>query len=101
MVRLDHKCRSCDRRCSPMARRTLLLTCLLGLLLASLLPGTARPSAQSRTTLAALNAGVLAELNEIRAAHGLAPLSLSRQLAAAARQHSSEMLAKGYFTHES
>ena len=37
----------------------------------------------------------------MRAANGLRPLSLSPQLAAAARQHTSEMLAKGYFAHES
>ena len=84
-----------------MARRTLLLTCLVGVLLASLLPATAQTAVRSRTTLSALDAGVVAELNGIRAAHGLAPLRINPKLAEAARRHSSEMLAKGYFAHES
>jgi len=40
-------------------------------------------------------------LNMIRAEHGLAPLRLNRELTAAARSHTSEMLADGYFSHNS
>jgi uncharacterized protein YkwD len=44
---------------------------------------------------------VLAQLNEIRAAHGLAPLTLCPSLSAAARAHTRDMVAKGYFDHSS
>ena len=44
---------------------------------------------------------VLVELNDVRAAHGLRPLELSSALIAAARQHTFEMFADGYFEHES
>ena len=51
--------------------------------------------------MTALEAGILAELNDVRAAHGLRPLKVSSRLTAAARQHTFEMLADGYFEHES
>jgi uncharacterized protein YkwD len=44
---------------------------------------------------------VLADINALRKEHGLAPLRLSASLSAAARQHSSEMAARGYFSHDS
>ena len=49
----------------------------------------------------ALEAGVLRELNAVRAAHGLAPLRLNGELGVAAAEHSREMLADGYFEHAS
>jgi uncharacterized protein YkwD len=101
MVRSDHERCARNADAAAMARRFLLTTCLLGVLIASLLPATARTAGHSRTALAALDAAVVAELNEIRAAHGLAPLALNRQLATAARQHSTDMVVKGYFAHES
>jgi uncharacterized protein YkwD len=55
-----------------------------------------RPSAM-RT----LEQGVLANLNALRRQHGLAPLRLSSALSTAARQHSSEMASRGYFSHNS
>src|SRR5919201_4145474 len=48
-----------------------------------------------------LQAGVLAELNSTRQQRGLAPLRMSTSLGAAARQHSSEMATRGYFSHTS
>ena len=56
-----------------------------------------RPAAAMRT----LEQGVLSDMNELRRQHGLAPLRLSNALSAAARQHSTEMAAKGYFSHSS
>src|SRR5438309_1457020 len=53
------------------------------------------------TALSTLEQGVLADINSLRAHHGLAPLRISSRLTAAARQHSSEMAARGYFSHES
>jgi uncharacterized protein YkwD len=48
-----------------------------------------------------LDSNVLAKLNDIRVSHGLVPLRANRQLAAAAEAHSTQMLADGYFAHES
>jgi uncharacterized protein YkwD len=52
-------------------------------------------------SLTSLEQGVLADINTLRKQHGLAPLRLSASLSAAARQHSSEMAARGYFSHSS
>ena len=48
-----------------------------------------------------LDRAILAQLNAFRAAHGVHALRLSRQLDAAASQHSHEMVADGYFGHDS
>jgi uncharacterized protein YkwD len=53
------------------------------------------------TSLSSLEQGVLADINALRRDHGLAPLRLSSRLSAAARQHSNEMAARGYFSHDS
>ena len=54
-----------------------------------------------RATLTSLDSGVLAQLNEIRVAHGLVPLELDAGLTAAASAHSQEMGTDGYFEHTS
>ena len=51
--------------------------------------------------LTSLESGVLSQLNEIRAQHGLVPLALNAKLTAAADDHSREMAANGYFEHTS
>jgi uncharacterized protein YkwD len=56
-----------------------------------------RPAA----SLSTLEQGVLANINALRRDHGLAPLRLSSNLSAAARQHSAEMASRGYFSHDS
>jgi len=48
-----------------------------------------------------LEQGVLADLNALRRQHGLVPLRLSTSLSMAARQHSTEMASRGYFSHSS
>ena len=48
-----------------------------------------------------LESQVLSELNAIREAHGLVPLSLSRPLSASADSHSRAMGAFGFFGHSS
>ena len=48
-----------------------------------------------------LEQGVLTEVNALRRQHGLVPLRRSSGLAAAARQHSTEMANRGYFGHRS
>ena len=44
---------------------------------------------------------LLRDINTLRASHGLRPLRLNAELAAAASQHSREMAADGYFAHDS
>ncbi len=48
-----------------------------------------------------LEQGVLTKVNALRRQHGLVPLRRSSGLAAAARQHSTEMANRGYFGHSS
>ena len=58
------------------------------------------PSTRS-LSVASLEAGVLQQLNAVRADHGLAPLRANTRLTAAATQHSREMASDGYFDHSS
>jgi uncharacterized protein YkwD len=58
-------------------------------------------SERPATALSSLEQGVLADINALRREHGLAPLHVSSRLSAAAKQHSSEMAARGYFSHDS
>lgn len=65
-------------------------------------PSTAAPSSSRRVlALSSLEAGVLQQLNQIRAQHHLVPLVLSGPLTVASKQHSAEMGADGYFEHQS
>lgn len=47
-----------------------------------------------------LETKLLVEVNSLRVSRGLAPLRVNRELAAAARQHSREMVEDGYFAHD-
>src|SRR5579864_5626376 len=82
-----------------MRRGTIFAVAVLAALAAAL-PATA---ARSRHTVAltSLEQGVLTDINAFRAAHHLAPLKLSASLSAAARNHSQQMEADGYFAHNS
>ena len=71
----------------------------LATLCAAFVAPTAAPAQQG--TLSGLESGVLAQLNTIRAQHGLVPLKLNPRLTASAAEHSSEMAADGYFEHTS
>jgi uncharacterized protein YkwD len=53
------------------------------------------------SSVAALESGVLRQLNAVRAGHGLVPFRVNTRLAAAAEQHSREMADDGYFDHHS
>jgi len=76
---------------------------LAAALLVAVAAVVAGPRAASRPARApsALDAGVLRELNHVRAAHGLRPLRLNGELGVAAAEHSREMLVDGYFEHAS
>ena len=64
-------------------------------------PGALSGKTRTRVTLTALESGVLADLYQIRAQHGLKPVRINARLTAAATQHSREMGTAGYFQHES
>jgi uncharacterized protein YkwD len=57
--------------------------------------------ATQRSSMQALEAGVLTQINALRRAHGLVTLGLSPKLSLAARQHCAEMAGRGYFSHAS
>jgi uncharacterized protein YkwD len=61
---------------------------------------SARP-AHALTTRAALQSGILVQLNELRASHHLHPLVLSHSLTEASLAHTREMAVDGYFAHNS
>jgi uncharacterized protein YkwD len=82
--------------------RSLLPLALVAVLTALAVPAVASPAGSpSATEVAALDSGVLQQLNQIRVLHRLAPLRLSAPLYASAAQHTLEMGQKGYFEHES
>ena len=77
-----------------MGRRTALAACLCGfLLVVPVLHASDSTGASNGEQL------LLAEINRARAAHGLRALRYDRRLHAAARAHSSDMVAHGYFGH--
>jgi len=89
-----------------VSARTVARICSVGALVAvalALVPAPALSSGarSSRSSMAALKSGILAQLNQIRRGHGLAPLELDPALSSAAAQHTAEMVADGYFAHES
>ena len=86
-----------------MRGRTAYVLALAGTVLGLCIPaGPAGASAnRPRAALSTLEQGVLADINTLLRDHGLAPLRLSTALTAAARQHSTEMAARGYFSHNS
>ena len=56
---------------------------------------------QPRSAMRSLEQDLLANLNALRRQHGLSQLRVSTALTAAARQHSTEMASRGYFSHNS
>ena len=55
--------------------------------------------AELQTTASTVEQGFVAELNRIRAEHGLGRVVLDDALSAAAREHSADMVARHYFAH--
>jgi uncharacterized protein YkwD len=86
-----------------MARPRLAVALLLAALasVAALAPAASPATGSRQTTSLSVDLGVLDQLNQIRRAHGLAKLRLSSGLTAAATAHSRDMLANGYFAHDS
>jgi len=84
---------------SRTARLVTLVVAVFGLWVVASPAGAS--SQRPATSLSTLEQGVLSDINALRKQHSLAPLRLSASLSAAARQHSSEMAARGYFSHSS
>src|SRR4051794_41152699 len=80
------------RGCRPPLRAPLLAFVLLLLVVVP---------AQAAHRTDSMQSSLLSDLNQIRRAHHLAPLTLSPELTAAAGAHADEMLARGYFSHSS
>jgi uncharacterized protein YkwD len=74
---------------------------LAALLATALLADSALATSRSEKNLTTRNHQVLAAVNRLRAAHGLGALRESAALDRSARQHSSEMGRRGYFSHSS
>jgi len=75
---------------------------VLAVLVAVAAPAVARPSGTVSTrALTPLESGILLRLNAIRAEHKLAPLRVNPRLATAADRHSHDMVARGFFDHNS
>ena len=87
-----------------MSRRGIVQLLLLGASTVALwtaaLPAGAVPGGRA-VPMQSLEAGVLADVNALRRAHGMGALRLSPALSNAARQHSMEMATRGYFAHNS
>jgi len=58
-------------------------------------------SDRDSAAMRSLEQDVLAQINALRHDHGLPPVRSSSRLSAAARSHSAEMAARGYFSHTS
>jgi uncharacterized protein YkwD len=68
------------------------------------LAATGTAAAADRSTIAAdssLERSLFAELNKVRAAHGLRPLAASPGLTRAADAHAKSMAVRGFFSHDS
>ncbi|HTS72695.1 MAG TPA: CAP domain-containing protein [Gaiellaceae bacterium] len=83
-----------------MAAKKLLALAVLALALAAPSSGSARGQG-SVSTAAALQSALVAKVNALRAAHGLATLRVVTSLRSAATFHSTEMAKVGYFSHNS
>jgi uncharacterized protein YkwD len=92
----------CNADSPHMLRRVAVFALAAFALAGSSLVGTAQARTQGGSaSMQALQADLLVQINDLRRTHGLTPLRLSSKLSYAARQHSTEMAARGYFAHSS
>jgi uncharacterized protein YkwD len=98
---LDHPGAAADVGCMRRSKALLVVAVLLAAIVLGATASAARSGAKRETQLLTLNRQVASAINIYRRAHGLVPLRVSADLNAAARQHSMEMGADGYFDHPS
>jgi uncharacterized protein YkwD len=87
-----------------MPRSAVRFAVLAALVLSAAVPiatSAGAASAPGTDSMRALQADLLVQINDFRRARGLVPFRPSSKLTLAARQHSSEMAARGYFSHNS
>jgi uncharacterized protein YkwD len=89
-----------DRRVGVVVALLAVIACSIALI-PSPVTAAGKNQSGSESEAAAIDFGVLVDLNNVRAEHGLEPLTLSPGLGEAAMAHTQEMLAKGYFAHNS
>lgn len=80
-------------------RKPLVLFVLVVALAAPATAGGVQERGTAQLTVTGRDRLVLAELNRVRAAHGLPPFRLDGRLQRAARAHSQDMARRGYFSH--
>jgi uncharacterized protein YkwD len=91
-----------DARCMDVrGTKTVIAVALVALLGAFAAPAAQSGKATTHVKMSSLESGILEQLNQIRAEHGLQPVKISARLTASAAQHSKEMGADGYFQHNS
>src|SRR5207302_11028195 len=90
-----------DPVCVTRPKAFLVVSVLLAAIVLGATAAPARSGALRETQLRSLNDDIAAAINNFRRVHGLSQLHVSLQLNAAARQHSQEMGADGYFDHAS
>jgi uncharacterized protein YkwD len=90
------------RRGEPTARGTVVAVAVLAAALAVtlLVPGAARATDRSHLTSTALEQSMIVQINALRAAHDLGPLTANPALFESASLHCRQMLAGGYFGHQ-
>ena len=88
---------------SPVMAPLQIVRCAAAVVACAALACAASASAaeQHATAATPFEQSLLAEVNAVRAGHGLRPLSLSDPLLRAASNHSTEMARVGYFGHSS
>lgn len=83
-------------------RRGAIVTCAAAVFAAFAAAASSAPAQPSHAASATpYERALLADVNAVRAAHGVPPLRLSRALTRAAMSHSTEMARLGYFDHSS
>jgi uncharacterized protein YkwD len=81
--------------------KTLAVVAVLAAAVAAAPAGAAVTEQRRVTSVQPLESALLAQVNAVRQARGLAPLRLSPQLGAAATGHSRAMASRGFFSHTS
>jgi uncharacterized protein YkwD len=74
----------------------MVLAALAAVAVALVLPSVAQPASKAR---AEFQDALVNQINELRADHGLKPLTVSEKLGAAAAEHAESMGSEGYFGH--
>jgi uncharacterized protein YkwD len=98
---MGHSRTAADLLCVNRSKALLVAAVVLVAIVLGVTASPARSGAMNETQLRTLNHEIAVAINRFRTAHHLTELRVSLKLNAAARQHSDEMGADGYFDHPS